>query len=349
MKRAYWIDYTRVIAALCVILCHCTESIYNMNIEILMGYSTLSRLFCLFSFTIGRLGVPLFLMISGYLLLDREYSAEKTKQFYRRNLLKLLCITELWILISYLVWCVRNNIPMKILDLVKQLLFFDSFKMNHLWYMPMILECYMLIPFISNALAKTSDSVLLVVVTLSSFILFGVPTFVSITNVVNISVHSQYNQGLFSIYWLYLVLGYVVKKKELVLSRRFAFVLAVLSLLIIVFIQMWAYNKEIKFSLWYNNFFLLLSSFFLFLSFSKNNIPENNVIVRLSNTSFGVYLIHNYVLNIFRPYIIRMNIMLPAKTSLLCLLVIITSYIIAIFLSFSNVGSALIICKKCDE
>mgnify|MGYP000697734088 CR=1 FL=1 len=52
---------------------------------------------------LSTLGVPLFLMISGYLLLDRDYTKERTLTFFKRNLLPLVVSYEIFDLRSR--WC----------------------------------------------------------------------------------------------------------------------------------------------------------------------------------------------------------------------------------------------------
>ena len=71
-----WIDLARAIAILGIVLCHATEGIYSLNLDYMFGISTRSAAFAFSSFTVGRLGVLQFLMITGYLLLDREYDTE---------------------------------------------------------------------------------------------------------------------------------------------------------------------------------------------------------------------------------------------------------------------------------
>ena len=78
--RITWIDYVRCIAILLVILMHASE---QAGVSDLFSRSLLS--------SIGRLGVPLFLMISGALMLPKvfqysisEYSSRY--QFYQANL-----------------------------------------------------------------------------------------------------------------------------------------------------------------------------------------------------------------------------------------------------------------------
>ena len=70
--RIVWIDLLRCIAILCVVLCHATEAVYDFDLESMTPIRpTVVLAFTLF--TIGRTGVPIFLMVTGYLLLDRSY------------------------------------------------------------------------------------------------------------------------------------------------------------------------------------------------------------------------------------------------------------------------------------
>lgn len=85
-KRVDWIDLARALAILFVVLCHSSEAIYSFDMKYVASLSLQSRIFEFTSFTIGRLGVPLFLMISGYLLLDRDYTDQKCKGFWKKNL-----------------------------------------------------------------------------------------------------------------------------------------------------------------------------------------------------------------------------------------------------------------------
>ena len=67
--RLTWIDTVKAIAIFFVILVHCTETVYKFNLEGI-GKESLCIQFSAFSlFTIGRLGVPLFMMATGYLLI----------------------------------------------------------------------------------------------------------------------------------------------------------------------------------------------------------------------------------------------------------------------------------------
>ena len=71
-NRIAWIDLLRCIAIFCVILCHAATAVYDFDLESMTPIRpTVVLAFTLF--TIGRMGVPIFLMVTGYLLLDRPY------------------------------------------------------------------------------------------------------------------------------------------------------------------------------------------------------------------------------------------------------------------------------------
>lgn len=62
-KRVEWIDYARISAILCVILCHAVESCYR---PVILGEQRIGILPWIVEntlFTAGRLGVPVFLCI----------------------------------------------------------------------------------------------------------------------------------------------------------------------------------------------------------------------------------------------------------------------------------------------
>ena len=91
----------RILAILFVIICHASETI-------IFNYQEYNKLIFSLLHNIGRLGVPIFFMISGYLLFSKTYDNKKTKRFYTHNLLTLILCWEIWILI-YNVFFVING------------------------------------------------------------------------------------------------------------------------------------------------------------------------------------------------------------------------------------------------
>lgn len=153
--RQEWLDAARTLGIALVVFCHSVETYYR---PVLLGQKQVDILPWLaenFMFFVGRMGVPLFLCISGVLLLGREY---QVKQFYKRSLLPLVITTELWIIINYLFVCspVQNH-SFRIDELLREMLFLKDPSLSHMWYMPMIIGIYVAVPFLAKLLHTWED------------------------------------------------------------------------------------------------------------------------------------------------------------------------------------------------
>ena len=83
-NRIVKLDIARTFAILCVVLCHCSEMIYTQQSVKVAELGISSRIFMFGTFTIGRLGVPIFLYLSGILLLKKTIdSDEDIFKFYK--------------------------------------------------------------------------------------------------------------------------------------------------------------------------------------------------------------------------------------------------------------------------
>lgn len=104
-KRIVTVDMARMFAIFCVILTHSVEGVWQMDVNSLNARKDSINLVILGLHTIGRMGVPVFMLLSGYLLLDREYDKDKIIKFWKRNMAGLLISTEIWIIIYYIFSC----------------------------------------------------------------------------------------------------------------------------------------------------------------------------------------------------------------------------------------------------
>lgn len=180
-------DIARTFAILCVIMCHCIGEIYfKINFEQL---SIVSQMIRIIFFTIGRLGVPIFLFLTGALTLKKQIETdEDVIKFYKKNLLPLFIAIEIWNIIYNLFnWYMTGKF--NIVNLLKDLLFFKQVSMPHMWYMPMVLGMYIAIPF----LAKIVKTFSLKAIKIPMIIVFIVSILLPSVNVVlNIFKLGQY-------------------------------------------------------------------------------------------------------------------------------------------------------------
>jgi len=84
-KRIVTVDMARMFAIFCVILTHSVEGVWQMDVNSLNARKDSINLVILGLHTIGRMGVPVFMLLSGYLLLDREYDKDKINKIYFRE------------------------------------------------------------------------------------------------------------------------------------------------------------------------------------------------------------------------------------------------------------------------
>lgn len=139
-NRIVKLDIARTFAILCVVLCHCSEMIYTQQSVKAAELGISSRIFMFGTFTIGRLGVPIFLYLSGILLLKKTIdSDEDIFKFYKNNLFPLFVVNEIWVILYKLYGVFVLNEKFIFGDLIRELLLLKNSTMVNMWYMPMII------------------------------------------------------------------------------------------------------------------------------------------------------------------------------------------------------------------
>lgn len=297
-KRIVWIDYARAFAILTVILCHSTEAIYSFKVESIAAMGMLSQVSAFSLFTIGRLGVPIFLFMSGYLMLDRSYDREACIRFWKAKWLGLLFATEIWIVIYNIFLSVHNGQALDLFVLTKNMLFLERVGMGHMWYMPMIIGLYLFLPFMANGLKRLDDVNLLRLPLMVSLLVIFVTPILSVISqsfdlgALNTQIADGFSGGA---YGCYMLLGYCVKKRAFSKRPR---TVALIAMLLICFaltvgLQIFAFSRGVSAAVWYTNGLLLLTGLSSFLLFSRGgNLRKNRIISMLSYYSFALYLVH---------------------------------------------------------
>jgi surface polysaccharide O-acyltransferase-like enzyme len=260
--RIEWIDLVRAIAILTVLYIHSVDGIYIISSDAIMNLTLYSRIFQFISLFIGRIGVPFFLMITGYLLLDRAYDNQKVKKFWDKNCKTLIIVTILWSVVYAASLFLISNKYTQVNTVEAGNLFF-----SHMWYMPMIIGMYLSMPFISNAVRSFDKRTIFQATVIFSLLAFCLP-FISVLfdmeGIHNVAI--QYCLGFIGgIYGVYIILGYLVKKgmfKE-VSSKLFGLI-AIVSFAVCVWFQYYAFIRGYNFFLWYEFPFILIGSFALF-------------------------------------------------------------------------------------
>ena len=329
--RIEWIDLVRAVAILTVLYIHATDGIYIISSDAIVNYTIYSRIFEFASMFIGRIGVPFFLMISGYLLLDRVYDDERVHKFWKKNCKSLIVVTVIWSII-YVISLHIITIKSSAVNYVESSALFFS----HMWYMPMIIGMYLSIPFVTAALKPFNRDTIFKASVIFSLLAFVLPFITVVCEMHGINgVALQYCLGFSGgVYGIYMILGYLVKKGQFKnISSSKLWIMAIISFLICVIFQYYALTINYNFRLWYEFPFVMLGSFALFELCSRvDKVPGYSVITFLSKYSFAVFLIHNLFRLPLLPFIVRLPYSEPLKAIILWIILIIFSYVAAVII-----------------
>ena len=138
--RIGWMDLTRSMAISMVVLNHAVEYAWPLNALVFSQMSDGAAALRAGIFTLGRLGVPLFLFLSGALLLPRSVAGDSgVLYFYTAKLMPLLLTSEIWIIIYNLFMNWRSDVTFSFSSLLRKMLFLEQSDLQHMWYMAMLL------------------------------------------------------------------------------------------------------------------------------------------------------------------------------------------------------------------
>lgn len=323
-NRVAFIDLLRAIAILGVVMCHVVVGkIYDFNAEYINGISGWESFFAFFVFTLGRLGVPFFLMISGYLLLDREYDEKAYKRILRNTCLRLLIVTEIWLIIYNIYGYIMNAAPFSWVDIGCQLLFLRLGVQNqfsHVWYMPMIIGMYLTIPLAANALRSVEYKLLRIPYLILWVLSFGIATANAVLITSGKSLGSSFISQGFSggVYGLYLVMEHFQKKGALKNIRTAWLSLTViLSFAGAMWTQLYAHAHGVTYNIWYDNAFLFIAAVGIFELISRSRRNYSKFIQLLSKYSFPMYLVHMLLIDLCKRVEAWMNFPRPVLVMLI--------------------------------
>ncbi len=321
-RRIEWIDYVRAFAIICVVLCHATEGIYSLDLNPVLSLSTRSRIFLFSSFTFGRLGVPLFLMITGSLLLSKEYDSNRIVSFWKTNWLHLLLCVLFWFAVYDVFLAVYYHQSFNTIQILEEFLFMRNVNMNHVWYMTMILGMYILLPFVAGTLNNYDAKIFIFPLIIYTFYVFVPPLLDVIFRACAMGpVSNQFSYGFSGgEFGMYIIFGYFISKKNLL--KRFKSLIVVLLSIIgfttVVSLQLLSYAKGVGYVVWYNNFLLLVTTMCIYELISRiGKTIFYNVVKYISAYSFPIYLTHNIIRKVITKHIINLQIIKPLQV--LCL------------------------------
>lgn len=319
-----WLDVARVIAIVSISLNHAVNRTYENYHNQAGEFVELSLLHNLFKAGVtffSHLGVPLFLMISGALLMRKKMEDEHdVARFYRHNLLPMVITAEIWYAIMY--WFILLVQPGQtsladhgfldnLLGMIRTMLFTSQVTLASMWYMPMIICLYTVLPLLSMAIQRMkSRRVLLLplgILLMGSMLVPNGRDFLTLVGF-DFELSFALNPSfIFSYYFLYLLAGYFISTGKLEKLPTWAVALgAAGSFALLSSYQCFAYSRPQDYQVGYGHVGTLICAGLLFeLLRRKGELlsPLKGIIGYLSRISFGIYFVHILIMCSLRWYL----------------------------------------------
>ena len=326
VNNKIWIDYLRAISTIAVIFIHVSGiGVISLNIE------TKSWLVANFYDSVSRFCVPVFFMISGSLLLNKDY---KLKEFFIKRGLRILPPLFFWSIIYFIFHnkgFLLNNFDFIIFlkKIIRSLLSVGNY---HLRFVYILIGLYLCVPILRIWIKNSPESYLKYFLVIWLFsTLYKIPSMSVYLPKIDISY--------FSGYLGYMILGYFLYIKK----NKNTYLYLILFIVSLGFTTLGTYYFSIRNGFFYEYFYNYLSlniiiassSIFLFFKNVSINISGlDSVIKVISKYSFGVYLVHALILMLLSKLDIDMFYLNPILSipliSILCLII---SLIIVILLN----------------
>ncbi len=303
MNRIKYVDMLKFVAILAVILLH----VFAIGEPIMVPIFNV-KLVTFGSFV--KFGVPIFLMITGMLTLNKEI---ELSSFFKKKVIRIVFPLIFFFIIAYI--CNVYSTPLL------------SF-----WYCWMIIATYFAIPVINKLVQNSSLK------EIRYFVLVFLMTSVIYTfaNKYNISMHLDFNFFIGPV--SYLVFGYYLSKREFNLENKWLICISLLLFILVSFYKIYIGDSLFLNSHQFMISYLDVSIFqviqtscvFIFiksiyesaegLSGKIRDVLESKYVSRfiesISRSSYGIYLIHIIIL---RAYVLPFVLEIPMTGKQACI------------------------------
>lgn len=313
-ERKSNLELLRVISMILIILHH-----YSVHGGLLNNAGTyMNKYIGAIIYTGGKIGVNIFILISGYFLINSKFKIKKILKLIFQVFCYSVAIYILYILVT------KNFINV----ILKNVLFPITY--SSYWFITTYLGLYIIFPFINSFIKNISQENLKKLLTIL-FVMFSlIPTFTETTS---------YMGNFQWFVYIYMIGAYIklyginkIKMPHLKWWGIGNYAVLILMCCLHIYcrnvykINIFKLNRIID----VNFVFPFFISIFMFLWFENLNIKNNKFINLLGKTSFAVYLIHD---NIFREEFWRYVFWTPAfySANLALLILHIVYSVVAIY------------------
>ena len=345
-KRDIGLDLTRIVAFVSVVSIH-----FFLNSGYYDAPVVGKRMYIM---TLGRtffgICVPLFMLLSGYLMINKSISIEKRAIFsYYKKISKVLgtYIVATGFIIVYKIVILHDVLNIK--GILLNLLGYNQYS----WYVNMYIGLYLLIPFLNllwNSIEDKNGHVLLVFILLTMTVLpsvFNVYNFEEQRMLVRPYLTTTYNKlvpdrwtGIYPITYYYIgaYINHHVEIKKVNTKKVFAVLIG--TILLFGINNIWrSYSRGFFFGIWcdWGSLQDTAETILVFLLINsidyKTNDNISKLVAKISDLTFGAYILSWIPDNIFYPKMIGRVSEIQSRMKY-CVLMVLIVVIVALVLSW---------------
>lgn len=289
-----------------------------------------------FPHTLTELAVPCFVMLSGALVLNSECTGDVSK-FYKKTVKRLIIPT----VVFGIIYSAYNLFTgMTLVQCAKKWIVDSPY--YHLWYMYMIIGLYLLAPFIYKIKSRLKHLKLQFLFVIGAFVFSIIMRFaIKLPDILRCFEHVGYFVAEGYIFEAYKKNDSIIKRKGIVILL-FIIVFAIMIISNHLFVLQLIKKSASEYYITdYLSPLIVFSAVAVFIAATDLNTDayrNKAIIIKLSNYTFYIYLIHAGVLDVLNKVLSHLNISLNAITGI--------PIKIAVTLTVSYVGAMVINSSK---
>lgn len=323
MKENFgFINVLKAMACLSVVFVH--FRLNTMSSIPLESFGVLSEIFYASIYEFFYFGVPIFIMVSGFLMINKEYNKK-----YFLNLISIYILYLLSSLAVILLMKINNN-NLSVWDM---LISTFNFKFGYSWYVHMYIVLYLLMPLLNKIIHSYRNSEFLKIIIMLVLII-ALPSMFSSIPYINkyFSIPVFWNNFYPVIYYF---IGAYIRKNIDIFKNRTKELIA--SLLLLTFIGVCTTVLLTKgytgSSLGdYSSIFVMLKSTIIFILI-KNIFKKDTILIKdIANSTLSIYLISMGVDIAIYPFLIS-NVDHPKDIYIYILFIPLVVFIISYIIS----------------
>lgn len=316
MKRIRYFDAIKTLAIFLVCFFHS----HTLDLNIIKN-STISTFFNYYIHSLLGVCVPLFFMVNGALLLNKDFDLVVCC----KRALKLYFLLYFWAVVLLLALKYVYGDSYTFYTFLKSVWAFRLGRINHLWFLKALISINLIFPLIKLAYDMDNRKIFYFSITLIFIFSFGNRLINHILNIIFffldvpffkkgnfnfLPLINPFGGYFYSIFYFVsgAILSSKIDKKAFQISPYISFIFYIfMAFLLFLYGILMSFSNnsmyDVVFSC-YDTVMTLIMSFSLFVLFSKLNYSNehiNNILAFIGKNTFGIYIIHVVFVKFLKP------------------------------------------------